>query len=152
MPGLSFPDVNVWMALLLSEHIHHPIAKSWWKSEEFDSICFTRVTQISVLRLLTTSAVMNNNPLTMKKAWKVYDRLFTDDRVSYMPENTDVDRYFRQYTSEGVPCPKVWADAWLLAMAESHDGTIITFDARLASRGDSAGKGRCVLLASAMAQ
>jgi len=37
MPGLSFPDVNVWMAALLPEHIHHELAKSWWESDEFDS-------------------------------------------------------------------------------------------------------------------
>jgi len=45
MPRLSFPDVNVWMAALLPEHVHHGIAKSWWKSDEYDSICFTRITQ-----------------------------------------------------------------------------------------------------------
>ena len=77
MPGLSFPDVNVWMAALLPEHIHHELAKSWWESDEFDSICFTRVTQISVLRLLTTPAIMNGKPLTIKAAWKLYDRSFS---------------------------------------------------------------------------
>ncbi len=149
MSGLSFPDVNVWMAALLPEHSHHSVAKSWWKSDEFESICFTRITQMSLLRLLTTSAVMNGKPLTMKAAWKAYDHLFSDDRVSYMPETGDVEHYFRQYASEDVTSPKSWADSWLLAMAESHDGTIVTFDARLASRGDSAGKRRCVLLGRA---
>jgi uncharacterized protein len=146
MPGLSFPDVNVWMAVLLPEHIHHDVVKLWWNSDDSDSMCFTRVTQISVLRLLTTSSLMNGKPLTMKTAWKTYDRLFVDDRVSYIPEGPDVDRYFRRYASDDVPSPKVWADSWLLAMAESHSGTIITFDARLASRAKSVGKGRCVLL------
>src|SRR5579884_2217292 len=100
MPGLSFPDVNVWMAVLLPEHIHHNVAKTWWNSDSSDSICFTRVTQISVLRLLTTSSVMNGKPLTMKAAWKTYDRLFADDRVSYMPEAADVERHFRRYASD----------------------------------------------------
>ncbi len=86
MAGLSFPDVNVWMTALLVEHIHHSIVRSWWEADDSEAICFTRITQISVLRLLTTSAVMNGKPLTVKLAWKTYDRLFTDDRVSYMPE------------------------------------------------------------------
>ncbi len=147
MLALSFPDVNVWLAALLPEHIHHMTANSWWKSDEFEAICFTRITQISVLRLLTNSTVMNGKPLTMKAAWKTYDGLFDDDRVSYMPEGPDVDRLFRHYASDDVSSPKAWADSWLLAMAESHDGIIITLDTRLASRADSAGKSRCVLLA-----
>lgn len=147
MPAMSFPDVNVWMAALLLEHIHHEIAKSWWKSNNFDSICFTRISQISVLRLLTTSSVMNGKPLTMRSAWRTYERLFTDERVSFVPEAPDVDRYFRRYASDDLFSPKLWADSWLLAMADSHGGTIITFDARLASRGESARKGLCTLLA-----
>lgn len=147
MPGLSFLDVNVWTAVLLTEHIHHEPAKSWWKLDDSDSLCFTRITQISVLRLLTTSSVMNGKPLTMNAAWETYDRLFADDRVSYAPEATDVDSYFRRYASDDVPSPKLWADSWLLAMAESYNGRVVTFDARLASRSESAGKGRCLLLA-----
>ena len=83
----------------------------------------------------------------MKAAWKAYDRLFEDDRVAYMPEGPDAGRYFRQYTADNLPSPKVWADSWLLAMAESHAGTIITLDARLAFRGDSDNRKRCILLA-----
>jgi uncharacterized protein len=146
MPGLSFPDVNVWMAALLPEHIHNKIAKSWWESDEFDSICFTRITQISVLRLLTTPAVMNGKPFTMRAAWKLYDRLFVDDRVAYMPETAEVERYFRRCTSDNVPLPKVWADSWLLCYGGEPRRTIVTFDTRLASPPDSAGKRRCILL------
>ena len=147
MPGLSFPDVNVWMAALLPEHVHHRSAKFWWDSDEFDSICFTRITQISVLRLLTTAPVMNGKPLTMKAAWRTYDRLFSDDRVCFLPEAPDVEKHFRRYAADNVSSPKVWADSWLLAMAESHDGKIVTFDIRLASRGNQTAKGRCILLA-----
>lgn len=146
MPALSFPDVNVWMSVLLAEHVHHEIAKSWWNSDEFDDICFTRITQMSVLRLLTTSAVMNGKPLTMRSAWKAYDRLFTDDRVRFMPETPGVDSHFRRYASDRVPSPKIWADSWLLAMAESHDGAVVTFDRHLAERAESAAKPRCILL------
>lgn len=138
---LSFPDVNVWMAVLLAEHSHHDLAKSWWRSDNSDSLCFTRITQLSVLRLLTTPAIMNGKPLTMNAAWKAYDRLFLDERVTYSPETDGIEKIFRDYTSTSTPSPKVWADSWLLAMAKSHNGTVITFDKGLAARGE------CVLLA-----
>jgi len=31
--------------------------------------------------------------------------------------------------------PKVWADAWLLAFAETADGVLVTFDKALGPRG-----------------
>ncbi len=37
MPVLSFPGVAVWMATLLSEHIHHAITNFWCKSVDFES-------------------------------------------------------------------------------------------------------------------
>ena len=76
MTSLSFPDVNVWLALLLADHTHRVSAGEWWKSDTSQAIAFCRATQISVLRLLTTSAAMNGKPLTMRQAWQAYDRLF----------------------------------------------------------------------------
>ena len=146
MLALSFPDVNVWLAALLSEHVHHPLVRAWWELDESEAICFTRVTQISVLRLLTTSSVMNGRPLTMKAAWKAYDKLFVDDRVSYVPEGDEADRYFRRYSLDSAPSPKIWADSWLLAVAASHHGTVVTLDSGLASRSASYAEQRCTLL------
>jgi hypothetical protein len=102
---------------------------------------FTRVTQISVLRLLTTAAVMDGKPLSMGEAWRVYDGLFRDERVALAPEPSGIDIRFRQHTSGRRASPKVWADAWLLAFAEALEGTVITFDRGLAARGAS-----CLLL------
>ena len=80
MSSLSFPDVNVWLSLLLGSHIHRAAAKSWWEGDQSDVIAFVRLTQLSVLRLLTTPAAMNGKPLTMPQAWTAYDRLFADDQ------------------------------------------------------------------------
>jgi toxin-antitoxin system PIN domain toxin len=134
------------MAVLLSEHLHHERAKRWWSEEESGAICFIRVTQISVLRLLTTSSVMNGKPLTAKTAWKTYERLFVDDRVSFMPEHPEVDQLFRTYSSESMASPKMWADSWLLAAAATHEGRIVTLDAALTARGNSLRKQLCTLL------
>jgi hypothetical protein len=51
-----------------------------------------------------------------------------------MADPADVDKYFRQYSSSGQASPKVWSDAWLLAVAESTGGQLITFDRALAKR------------------
>jgi uncharacterized protein len=140
MNSLSFPDLNVWLALLLADHIHRPIAKNWWDSNDSDVIGFTRTTQIGVLRLLTTAAAMNGKPLTMAAAWAAYDRLFADDRVAFIGEPANAESFFREHTFAGQVSPKIWADAWLLAMADSSEAVAITFDRALAAKSN-----RCLL-------
>jgi uncharacterized protein len=132
--SLSFPDVNVWMALVIEHHVHRPAARVWWKATE-GPIAFARFTEISLLRLLTTSAAMDGKPLGMDMAWRVHDRLFEDERVGLYPEPAGVETHFREYASGRVAAPKVWADAWLLAVARSAAGTLITFDRALTPRG-----------------
>jgi len=141
MPSLSFPDVNVWLALLLADHVHRTQAKQWWDSDQSDIIAFLRFTQLGVLRLLTTSAAMNGKPLTMPAAWAAYDRLFKDDRVALVDEPQGTEDRFRQYARQDRASPKLWADAWLLAFADEAGGMIITFDQALAAR-----SGLCLLL------
>jgi len=122
------------MALLVADHVHRPAAVAWWNQDQSEIIAFSRVTQITVLRLLTTSGVMNGQPLSMKAAWNAYDRLFEDARVAWLPEPPDVEEHFRKHTASRIASPKLWADAYLLALAHQLDGTLVTFDRALATR------------------
>jgi toxin-antitoxin system PIN domain toxin len=137
----SFPDINVWMAVLIADHVHRTAVSTWWDSDGPELIAFTRLTQIGLLRLLTTSAAMNGKPLTMRQAWAAYDRLFDDDRVVFIGEPAGAEHVFRSLSRLAQPSPKLWADAWLLSVAEQADATVITFDRALAAKSD-----RCLLL------
>lgn len=135
MNSLSFPDVNVWLALMLADHALRPSAVSWWQQEQGPEIIgFCRVTQVSVLRLLTTPAAMNGRPLTMTEAWAAYDRLFEDERVAFFHEPLSLDTHFRRFASSEQASPKVWADAYLLAYTSALDGALVTFDRALSAR------------------
>jgi predicted nucleic acid-binding protein len=89
-----FPDVNVWLALVHPDHVHRASAEKWWESDLTAVIGFFRSTQIGVLRLLTTAAVMNGKPLRMPEAWAAYDRLFVDERVAFFDEPRGIDDAF----------------------------------------------------------
>jgi toxin-antitoxin system PIN domain toxin len=134
MTSLSFPDVNVWLALLLADHVHRTAARRWWESDDAETIVFCRSTQISVLRLLTTAAAMNGKPLTMKQAWHAYDRLLEDDRVGLVREPDGMEETFRKLSSARIASPKVWADAYLTAFAAQLNATLVTFDHALESK------------------
>jgi len=134
MSSLSFPDINVWLAVAAPEHVHAAIARRWWE-QETGAIAFSRLTQLGFLRLMTTAAVMDGKPLSVAEAWRVYDRLYDDDRVMFISEPPGVEKHFREKASGRTASPKLWADAWLLALAQAADGILVTFDKALASRG-----------------
>src|SRR4051794_40164157 len=127
MTSLSFLDVNVWLALALEHHVHRSAALAWWNQGAFERAGFLRLTQISVLRLLTTAAAMDGQPLTMAEAWQVYDAFLADDRVSLFAEPAGLETGFRERAASATPAPKVWADAYLLAFAAAHGGQVVTF-------------------------
>ena len=134
MNSLSFPDINVWLAVAAPEHEHAAIASRWWE-QETGIIAFSRFTQLGFLRLMPTAAVMEGKPLKITAARRVYDRLYEDDRVTFVSEPPEVEKRFRERAAGRAASPKVWADAWLLALAQAAEGILVTFDKALASRG-----------------
>jgi hypothetical protein len=124
------PDVNVWFALAVEEHQHHAAARRWWDSVT-GYLGFLRLTQIGLLRLLTSAAPMGGKPLTNEQAWDVYDRFLTDDRVGTFAE-VGTDDLFRRYSGVAQASPKIWVDAYLAAYAASLTGVVVvTFDQAL---------------------
>lgn len=73
--------------------------------------------------------------MTVAQAWRVYDRFYDDDRVLFVAEPPEIDQRFREKAIGRQASPKIWADAWLLAIAQAAGGTLITFDKALSSRG-----------------
>lgn len=126
--------MNVWLALATPEHVHAGLARRWWEQES-GTIAFCRLTQLGLLRLMTTAAAMDGKPLTIAQAWGVYDRFFEDDRVILISEPPEVEARFREKAMGRTVSPKVWADAWLLAFAQAADGVLVTFDRALSTRG-----------------
>ena len=131
--SLAFPDVNVWLALSSEEHTQRRAALNWWRSND-GPIVFCRITQMGLLRLLTTAAVMNQKPLSMKEAWKVHDGFLGDERVEFLTEPPALERAFREFSSSAHASPKLWADAYLTAFASECGGRLVTFDRSLARR------------------
>ena len=135
MNTLNFLDANVWLALLWSRHIHAEKAKDWFERSSEEKFYFCRVTQISVLRLLTTATVMGNDVSSMSEAWKLWYQVCADDRIALLAEPETIDSEFRRLSALRSSSPKVWADAYLLAFASVAGLKLVTFDRSFRSRG-----------------
>jgi toxin-antitoxin system PIN domain toxin len=135
IPAVRFlPDVNVWLALVLSGHPHHTLASRWLDGVTNEQeVCFCRMTQQSTLRLLTTAAVfapLGDPPLSNLAAWAVVDALLGDLRVSLRTvEPAGLAAAWRAYSALSSPSPKVWVDSYLAAFARVADATLVSTDA-----------------------
>ena len=62
MNSLNFLDANVWLALMWSRHAHAARARQWFHEAGEEQFLFCRFTQLTVLRLLTTEAILGATP------------------------------------------------------------------------------------------
>jgi uncharacterized protein len=134
-----FPDINVWVALTYDGHTHHSSAAKWFGTlPPESSFAFCRFTQLGLLRLLTTEAVMSDDVMTQPQAWAAYDRWLGDPRFAFVDEPATLETRFRVLTRLRQPATKDWADSYLAAFATAGQLTLVTFDRGLSSKAKSA--------------
>ena len=128
-----FPDINVWLALTYDRHAHHAIVNAWHQKLANEvHLCFCRFTQLGLLRLLTTDAVMGSDQvLTQGQAWNVYDRCFADGRALLLDEPPRIEARFRSLSQGRRPAAKDWADSYLAAFAIEAGLCLVTLDQAL---------------------
>jgi hypothetical protein len=131
MNTLNFLDANVWLALVWSRHVHSERATLWFEQVGEQQFFFCRFTQLTVLRLLTTEQIMGKDAKTMSQAWNLWDWIWADSRIVFLPEPDHLEKEFRSRSRLSSPSPKVWADAYLLAFASVAGLKLVTFDRAL---------------------
>lgn len=79
---------------------------------------------------------MGKDTKTMAEAWSLWDKVWADSRISFLPEPENLEREFRSRSRLTSSSPKVWADAYLLAFASVAGLKLVTFDRALKSQAD----------------
>ncbi|SRR6266568_2531642 len=129
---MKLADTNVWLALALSKHVFHDAAQAWLATETTPrNIAFCRATQQSLLRLLTTQALMNqygNLALSNVEAWAFYEQLLVDGRITRIDEPAGLDLHWKALAARDTASPKVWMDAYLAAFAIAGAHQLVTTD------------------------
>jgi toxin-antitoxin system PIN domain toxin len=143
------PDLNVWLALSWANHRHSEAVWKWFSERGDDRFFFCRFTQVGLLRLLATSAVMGKDVQTIGEGWKVYDRWLEDSRVGMRQETLELDAAFRDAARpfSRQASPKALGDCYLLAVSRITNATLVTLDRGLASACEKA-RQRVTLLES----
>jgi toxin-antitoxin system PIN domain toxin len=134
----SLLDVNVVVALLDRDHIHHLLARSWLEREIGQGWASCAITQNGVIRVLSTPRYPN--AVTTAEAADLLASATRESHHLYWPCDlslVDPQVVDRSY----LHGPRQITDVYLLALATSKGGRFVTFDAAVpvaAVRGASA--------------
>ena len=128
------PDVNVWIALTVVEHVHHRAAFDWFEQAPYEHIAFSRVTQMGFLRLLTNTKILGTDALSPIEAWKTFDGWRQQERVTFVAEPSHLEETWRKLSHARSGGPNSWTDAYLGAFASVAGFTLVTFDRQLSRR------------------
>jgi|SRR5579864_58206 len=74
--------------------------------------------------------------LSQRNAWKVYDDLARDKRVTFTVESAEIEPLWKSYTQGRFTGTNVWTNAYLAALASVQGISLVTLDRRLARTKD----------------
>src|SRR5262249_13821708 len=86
------------------------------------------LTQQGFLRLATNPKAIEAEAVTLADAWRMYDAMLADPRISFTGEPEGIESLWRGYTQHQSFSPKVWNDAFLAAFAQAAGYELVTFD------------------------
>lgn len=124
-------DVNVWLATLVQEHPHHDAAARWWRTEVLpagDRVSFCRLTQLGLLRLLSSERVMGSNRMNHSRAWAAARDVAGQSNVGVLQEPAGIDEQLATLCRGRGSSPGFWSDAYLAAFSLAGGHRFATFD------------------------
>ena len=128
-------DLNVWLALSWRLHPNSAAAHQWLAAlpPAKTRLLFCRITQLGLLRLLTSKMVMGDSTLNIAEAFATFDRWSEDPRVEFANEPRGLEATFRRISAALAKqaATKAIMDAYLAALAESERATLVTADRAL---------------------
>jgi uncharacterized protein len=126
-------DAGVWLAAIWGRHIHHRAAAHWFDRQS-DDLAFCRVTQMTLLRLLSNPTVMGDDAVERNVAWMIADQLRMDDRVLWADEPPQLEAVWRAVSAREDTSHRLWTDDYLAAFAQTSGAVLATLDRKLRRR------------------
>ena len=126
---VCLPDVNVLIALIDPNHVHHNLAHEWFESAQTHRWATCAITENGVVRIVSGPRYPNPAPSlaiaieTLLSATNHATHEFWPDEISLL-DPAQFDRS-RLHTSGQI------TDSYLLALAKHHGGKLVTLDRRL---------------------
>ena len=143
-PPIVLLDVNLLIALVDSQHVHHDPAHHWFSRHALSGWATCPLTQNVVLRILGNPRYPNS-PGSPATVMPLLAGLLAHSAHVFWPDDLswDSSNHFRgdQLLSHGQV-----TDTYLLALALHHRGVLVTLDKRLSAAAVPAGSAAIELI------
>jgi toxin-antitoxin system PIN domain toxin len=135
-------DINVLIALIDPAHVQHDRAHEWFATEGRHAWATCPITENGVLRIVG-NARYPNSPGTPAAVAELLTGLCALPGHDFWPDDITLLNSERVDSRRLLDSAQV-TDSYLLALATSHNGQLVTFDQRLVT--DAVGKGAQAIL------
>lgn len=126
-------DVNVWLAAAWAGHAAHDRVRVWFDAQD-DDLAFCRVTEMSLLRLVSNPAVTGEDALNRRQAWDLLLALQDDPRVRFLQEPRGVAPVWMTVSKRPDRSHQLWTDDYLAAVAQVLPATLVTLERKFVAR------------------
>ena len=121
-------DVNLVLALLVRQHVHHTIARDWFAGRIANEVGLCRLVQLALVRLLANRSIMANDAVPATAGWQLIADLLEDERLDFLAEPLLIDSYLPAFLGYPVSPAKLVTDAYLAAFAMASSRQLVTLD------------------------
>jgi toxin-antitoxin system PIN domain toxin len=118
-------DVNVLMALLQPNHMHHQPAHAWWDTESNKGWASCPLTENGFVRILSQPGYPRRMPIS-KAVDALHDQKGRTDHAFWSDKLSIADPTI--FDHRRLLGPNQLTDAYLLALAVENGGRLVTFD------------------------
>jgi toxin-antitoxin system PIN domain toxin len=117
-------DVNVLIAILDQDHVHHWIAHEWWAPNRSAGWATCPLTENGMTRIMSQSTY--KNPITTTFAIDLLADQVAKTDHAFWPD--DISLRDALFDPGSILGPNQITDVYLLALAVKNGGRLVTFD------------------------
>lgn len=126
MTDLDLPDVNVLVALLHPDHVHHPVAQHWFADTQ--RFATTPITESGLIRMALNPAVTGIAVRTAD-ALASLASVRADPRADFLADDSSLSA--ARVDLIALVGHKQVTDLHLVNLASAHDARLVTLDTRI---------------------
>jgi uncharacterized protein len=118
-------DVNVLLALMDRDHVHHRAALRWWRSDKDQGWASCPLTQNGFVRI-SCQSIFPGRPTVANAVDQLRRQIVGSDHAFWPDDVSIADAGL--FDRSRLLWPRQITDAYLLALAVKNGGRLVTFD------------------------
>ena len=138
-------DVNVLIALFDADHVFHERAHSWWSVNADRGWASRSLTENAVVRIMCSPGYSQRIRLVPSDLMRRLETFVANSDHEFWPDALSL-RDKRYFTPDRIHGSRQVTDAYLLGLAVSHDGCLVSFDESIPQSAVPGAKSRNVVV------